>query len=149
MALVRFNPLCDNEKKYTYIYIYTHTHRHTDTHTHTHTYIYIYIFFPLCRNKHILQFLHLIFFYFLEVMGSWSWIWSFACSLEHLKSLSFICSKPPEHLIFVFHNTSMITILNYVQFGEEKNCTFNFENYFTVTKRHQKSKKEQQSAVLN
>ena len=43
----------------------------------------------------------------------------------------------------------MITILNYVQFGEEKNCTFNFENYFTVTKRNQKSKKEQQSAVLN
>ena len=152
MALVRFNPLCDNEKKYTYIYIYTHTHTHTHTQTHTHIYIYIYIyifFFHFVEINIFSNFFIWFFFYFLEVMGSWSWIWSFACSLEHLKSLSFICSKPPEHLIFVFHNTSMITILNYVQFGEEKNCTFNFENYFTVTKRHQKSKKEQQSAVLN
>ena len=85
-------------------------------------------FSQLCRNKRILQLLYLIFLFTFWKEFDHDPDHDFDGLFAPLKSLSFICSEQVEHLIFVFCNSVMITILNQVQFGEEKSYAFNFGN---------------------
>ena len=75
-------------------------------------------FFPLCWNKHIVQFVYLIFFFYsLQVIWSWSWswswFWSFICSLEFSIIYLFRGSSAPHFCLLWFnyaYNIELSTI---------------------------------------
>ena len=74
--------------------------------------IYIY---QLCGNKRIFQFLyfHILFTFWKYYDYDPGRTHDFHHLFVHLKSLSFISSELVAHLILVFCNSIMLTILNY------------------------------------